>query len=278
MMLDRAWVPALAVFALSTTPARAAQTTVQGPPPVASSSAPVRATTIPARQPDATPHELKDFIGVWDYNANDSVNAATGRPEQSPRSATQRTPGARGGMDGAGRSGRRPDPLPVPGYSGPDGGYGGGYGTGGYGGGGDGGPMGGGQGADGGPGGVGPTIDMVQQSRDLARDLLEVPEALTISLGADAVTFVDDLDRSRTYSTDGRKGKYQLGASRFDANMEWDGTRLVKHIEGPYGFKMTETYFLSGDGRRLFVIVRVGEHKKKDDPLVGFNRVYDRVN
>ena len=43
---------------------------------------------------------------------------------------------------------------------------------------------------------------------------------------------------------------------------------------------MREIYFLSEDGKRLFVIVRVGDPKGKDPeaPVVGVNRVYDRVD
>ena len=54
------------------------------------------------------------ITGAWDYNALESVNAANGRPEQSPKSATTRTPGARpprtrvaGAPDGAFRPPQR---------------------------------------------------------------------------------------------------------------------------------------------------------------------------
>jgi hypothetical protein len=123
---------------------------------------------------------------------------------------------------------------------------------------------------------VGMTPEMIRENRDLARDLLEVPQALKIGIAPTGVTFTDDLERARTYPIDGQKRKYTLSAARYDAALEWDGTQLKKHIEGPYGFRMTETYFLSADGRRLFVIVRIGE-PKKDTPIVGFNRVYDRA-
>ena len=49
------------------------------------------------------------FVGQWDYNAVESVNAATGRPEQAARSATQRRGGvpAAAPAGGGGRRGRR---------------------------------------------------------------------------------------------------------------------------------------------------------------------------
>ncbi len=125
--------------------------------------------------------------------------------------------------------------------------------------------------------GLGPTQEMVREARNLSRDLLEVPESLTIVISPTAVTFTDDLDRARTYPTDDSKHPYQLGAARFDARVRWEGSQLWKDVSGDYGFKMTETYLLSPDGKRLFVIVRVGK-EKKDAPLAGFNRVYDRVS
>ena len=125
---------------------------------------------------------------------------------------------------------------------------------------------------------------MMQESRDLSRDLLEVPETLTIKLAPGVVTFIDDLSRARSYPTDGSKQKYILGASHFEAKANWTGVQFKKDVEGAYGFKLTETYFLSPDAQRLFVIIRVGDQPKnkskdpaKAPPVVGVNRVYDRV-
>ena len=67
-----------------------------------------------------------------------------------------------------------------------------------------------------------------------------------------------------------------MSAARFDARVQWEGNQLHMQIEGVEGFKMTERFFLSRDGQRLFVIIRVGE-QRKDEPVVGVNRVYDRV-
>jgi hypothetical protein len=219
------------------------------------------------------------IAGVWDYNALESVNAANGRPEQSPKSATTRTPGTRpprtrvaGAPDGM----FRPPSMGSASGDGADGaapeGSGGGYGSpDGYGGSS---PYSSGYVDSGLP--IGLTAAMVRENRDLSRDLLEVPESLTIKVSKDAVTFVDDLDRARTYPTNGDKAKFQLGAARFDAETSWNGAQLAKRIQGRYGFKMTETYFLSANARRLFVIIRIGE-PKKGEPVVGVNRVYDRV-
>ena len=218
---------------------------------------PSAASQAPVEEPQAEgpPHAPAEMAGVWDYNPDESINIQTGRPEQSPRSATQR-----GGI-GAGAG------------AGPAVGRGAGRGF-----------PGGAPGSDsgirpprlGGTSGIGPTPAMQREARDLARDLLEIPEALTIAVGDETVTIVDDLERERVYRTDGSRQEHQLGASRFHVRTTWTDGQLRKAIEGGFDFKMTETYFLSPDGRRLFVIIRVGE-SGRDRPQAGFNRVYDRV-
>ena len=202
------------------------------------------------------------FTGLWDYNALESVNAATGRPEQTPQNAARRNPVA--GQPPAG------------------GGSGGGSGTGGGGGSGGGGGRAGGAtpgsfgvgGMGGGGGRAGRQMQIIE-TRQLVRDLLEVPEALTFKVTPESVSITDDLDRERTYPTDNKKRKYQLGAAQFDARARWDGAAFKKDIEAAAGFKMFETYFLSDDGNRMFVIIRIGP-QTKDAPVVGVNRVYDR--
>ncbi len=221
---------------------------------LAGASSPLAATQSPrpdrvAMARDASRvHAPEMFGGLWDYNAEESVNAATGRPEQSPRSATQPGAGQRVG-GGATR-------VPLPRGMGPSAGWS--------------------EPTSGGGRGYGPPPQLLRENRDLSRDLLEVPEALTIRVMNDQVTFIDDLNRERTYPTDGSRHKYQLAASRFNARLVWDEGQLRKEIDGGFGFKMTETYFLSQDGQRLFVIVRVAK-SRPDGPIVGADRVYDRV-
>lgn len=212
------------------------------------SAEPAPAAGIPAAP---TSDDLQRFSGVWVYNEEESLNAATGRPERSPRSATQRTPLGRGGAT-APSAPPRPPVVPQPGRTGL-------------------GPA-----LTGLSGQIGPTVAMIQENRSLARDLLEIPESLAITATTGAVTFTDDLERVRVYPTDGQRSRYQLGAARFNAAAEWNGTQFIKRIDGADGFRMTETYFLSEDGRRLFVIVRVGSNRK-NAPVMGVNRVYDRA-
>jgi hypothetical protein len=186
------------------------------------------------------------FAGVWDYIPSESINVATGRPEQSARNATQRPPVA-----------RRPPPVTTAGAEAAEGSGRGSVGS-----------------VAGNP--FGPTPEMLRENRDMTRDLLEVPETLRIVVSNGTVTFTDDLERSRVYPTDGRRERYRMGASEFHARVQWDAGRLRKDIEGAFGFTMSETYYLSPDGNRLFVIIRVGQ-PVRGRPLTGFDRVYERI-
>jgi hypothetical protein len=114
------------------------------------------------------------------------------------------------------------------------------------------------------------------ERRDLVRDLLEVPEVLRIRVTDDAVTFVDDLQRLRTYPSSNKLQKYQLGAAQFQAHAYWSGAEFHKDIEAAGDFRMSETYRLSESGTQLLVIIRIGD-PKKNTTLAGVNRVYDRA-
>lgn len=181
----------------------------------------------------------EQFSGVWAYNSQDSVNLATGRPERGPR------------------GGAPPRPLmarPA--------------------------PTGRGAGDEGGDGNsaFAPSTYMLRENRDLSRDLLEIAETLTFAVAADSITVTDDLKRERTFPTDNQRQRYRLGASEFFARVRWEDGRLRRDIEGTFGaFRMFETYFLSPDANRLFVIIRVGD-VARGRVQAAVDRVYDRVN
>lgn len=118
---------------------------------------------------------------------------------------------------------------------------------------------------------------MRREARDLARDLLEVPETLTFELADESVTITDDLDRTWTYRTDGQEEQQQIAASRFDVRTTWLNDQLRQEITSSSRFEMDQTYFVSADGQRLFVIIRIGE-PDDDESQPGYDRVYDRVS
>jgi len=179
----------------------------------------------------------EQFAGTWDYNSEDSRNIATGRPERGAPGSAPPRPIVPRAAT-ATRDGNTNDGRNSPFASSPQ---------------------------------------LMRENRDLSRDLLEIAEILTFVVTPDAVTITDDLDRERTFPVDNRRRRYRLGASEFSARVRWDAGRLLREIEGTFGFRMTETYFLSPDASRLFVIIRVGEPTRGRAPA-GVDRVYDRVN
>ena len=68
----------------------------QSSPPAPQGAAPVPSDKAPGPE---------FFNGTWSYNADFSLNAATGRPEQNPKAANTRRPA---GSTGAGGGGRGP--------------------------------------------------------------------------------------------------------------------------------------------------------------------------
>lgn len=179
------------------------------------------------------------FAGLWRYNEAHSIDTATGEPERGAR----------------GPAGPRVQPIERPRVMA-------------------------------GAGGLdevlsdspfAPSPRAMREHRDMVRDLMEIAETLEFLVGEDAVTMTDDLGRERTYPTDDRPRAYRLGASEFRARTRWEGNRLHRTIEGTFGFRMTETYFLSPEADRLFIIMRVDAVSRGRPPL-GADRVYDRVD
>lgn len=126
-------------------------------------------------------------------------------------------------------------------------------------------------------GGFSGAVDVGLERADTIRDLLEVPERLMFAVSPEAVTITDDLERARTYATDNKSKRYQLGAATFNARTHWDGPQLKQQVWTTLGLKMFETYFLSQDAKRLFVIIRIGD-PVKGELQPGVNRVYDRIS
>jgi len=225
------------------------------PPPL---TPPVPAVPTVSAAANARPHS--DFSGTWVYNDDESLNAATGKPERN-RAVNDRRGVA-----------RRPVPA-APGAGGSAiGGYGASNGAGTRGGGG-GGRIGGGSNI---PEDI--AYNLLIEQRDTLRDLMEIPESVRIDITPIAVSMVDDLDRSLVFPVDGRRQKYQLAAAVFDARTTWDGGQLKMEIEGPDNLRMVETWFLNEDGSKLFQIIRIGDPPRdREQKPVGVNRVFDRA-
>jgi hypothetical protein len=198
----------------------------------------VRPTTVGSTIPSIDePRSPSEFSGTWKYNAGESVDAASGRPE------TARA--ARRGAAGSSASAEfTPSASPL--------------------------------GATSASVVRDAAAKLYLASRDARRDLLEIAPTLQLQASGQAVAITDDLDRVLAFPADGSTHRYQIGAALFDARSYWDRGQLKIDIDGPDGLKISETWFLSEDGSRLFLIIRLGDPVKTTRP-VGVNRVYDRV-
>src|SRR5467141_1117474 len=123
-----------------------------------------------------------------------------------------------------------------------NGGYGGGRGRmgGGY--------PGGGHGGYGGRRGGGES----DEQRQKMRELFTPAKSITLSMTGAEVDLVDDRDRKRAFMTDGRKLKKSKDENYQEIAAKFDGNRLVTEEKDPRGNKMSRTFELSSDGRKLY--------------------------
>jgi hypothetical protein len=113
--------------------------------------------------------------------------------------------------------------------------------------------------------------------RRALRDLLEVAATFDIVVKPDQVVITDDLDRTLTFGTTGKKDKLRIGATNFEAKSAWDGAVLRQEIEAIGGFRMTQVYFPATDGQTMFVSMTVEKPEFKP-PIKPITRTYRRVN
>ncbi len=113
------------------------------------------------------------------------------------------------------------------------------------------------------------------QVRRALRDLLEVTPLYTISVQPTQVTFVDDLERTYVYMTDGRKEKKRAGGTEFDVRTTWDGNVLRQDIVANH-LRMSQAFMLASDQSAMFVWLNV-EKPELVPPIKKLARVYVRV-
>jgi hypothetical protein len=115
--------------------------------------------------------------------------------------------------------------------------------------------------------------------RALYRELLEAPEALTLSVTLATAAFDAD-GATRRVNINEKKEKLDLGTALVDSRTRWDGTALTIELDGGAGLKIVETFELSPTGTQMLVTVGAGDERDPNSRgLVGrVHRVYDRVN
>jgi hypothetical protein len=106
--------------------------------------------------------------------------------------------------------------------------------------------------------------------------LHEPPGRLTITQTDRAITFTDGDGRSQRLATTGEKQRISIGRGTVEVRTKWDGERLVKETSLARGMKVTETYSVVSDAKRLQVMIKLeGSHLQQ---AVNFRRFYDAEN
>jgi len=103
-------------------------------------------------------------------------------------------------------------------------------------------------GGRGGYGGGGMHRGMSDDERKEMQELMRPSETLDFTQDGAAIVMTDDLDRHRTFYTDGRKVKKSKDADNQEFDATWQEYRLVAAFKGPDGNKIERTFeVLSGN-------------------------------
>jgi len=205
----------------------------------------------------ARAEDKTQLTGHWNFNQDQSDNAAQ-KVSEAQQQTKIRAGTAGGGYPGGGGE-----------YPGGGGGYPGGMGRGGMGG--MGGMGGGGMGR--GRGGMGAAGGDAVSSEEWDR-LAANPKYLRIDQRSDQIVVTDDNDRARTFYPDGKKhdDKDEDG-KKFSTKTSWEAGALLAVTKLPHAEKLTQTFRVSDDGKRLDVVTRF-EASSLNAPL-SIRRVYD---
>lgn len=103
--------------------------------------------------------------------------------------------------------------------------------------------------------------------------LHEPPARLTITQTDRSVTFTEGDGRSQTLATTNEKQRLPLGSGTVEVRTKWDDGRLVKETSLSDGTKVTETYSLVSEPRRLQVMVELAGARLPRP--ASFRRVYN---
>jgi hypothetical protein len=202
-------------------------------------------------QPEAKPEPpklpaRKTLAGPWKMNRDESDD-----PRQKVRASESPSTSNTGGNPGRGNGGGYPGGYP-----------GGGGGRGGWPGGGGGSPSGG--------------------SRNSGQDLEDNPklqelvyssESLNIELKNPEVDVTDDQSHKLLLYTDGRKLEKSTNSNQQEVLAHWSGSELVSDEKSPLGGKMSRTFELAQDGRKLYETLHIDNGRSGRPVIIRY--VYD---
>jgi hypothetical protein len=129
----------------------------------------------------------------------------------------------------------------------------------------------------GGPGSGGPRQS--SDTSDNMGDLINPPHGIKFSQDFDnspQVLLSDDREHRTTFFTDGRKLEKNKDPDNMQVSARWDDKKLVTDEKGSHGGKVSRTFELSADGKKLVETVHVTD--SKGNHPVNIVYVYDATN
>jgi hypothetical protein len=122
-------------------------------------------------------------------------------------------------------------------------------------------------------GGDRPNPEEMKKLQAQMRALLEAPERLIITVEPESVIFTYGDGRAHRMLTTGKKEKLKIDDTAVETQAKWDKARLVKSSSLAGGTKVTETYAVDANPRRLQVTVTIENWRMPQPQTV--RRVYD---
>jgi hypothetical protein len=92
---------------------------------------------------------------------------------------------------------------------------------------------------------------MSDDERKEMQELMRPSETLAFNQDGAAIIMTDDLERHRTFYTDGRKVKKSKDADNQEFDASWNEYRLVSEFKGPDGNKIERTFEVLEGNRQL---------------------------
>lgn len=108
------------------------------------------------------------------------------------------------------------------------------------------------------------------------KPLIYPSDSLSIELKNPEVDVTDDQFHKLILYTDGRQLQKSTDDNRQEVAAHWNGNQLVSDEKSPLGGKMSRTFELSRDGRKLYETLHIDNGRSKT-PLV-IQNVYDAAS
>jgi hypothetical protein len=128
----------------------------------------------------------------------------------------------------------------------------------------------------GGYGGGGMHRGMSDDERKAMQELMRPSETLDFTQDGAAIVMTDDLERHRTFYTDGRKVKKSKGEDNQEFDATWQEYRLTSDFKGPDGNKIERTFEVLAGNQQLRETIHFTVGRSQREVYVRY--VYDLKN